>query len=70
MSYCQKYIMQAQYANCLQKTYYFWVELQYSVVFQQKKKAFMDQAFVWKDKYLEEQNAEENWLRRKTGLVR
>ena len=23
-----------------------------------------------KDKYLEEQNAEENWLRRKTGLVR
>ena len=39
MSYYQKYIMQAQYANCLQKTYYFWMELQYSVVFQQKKKA-------------------------------
>ena len=42
----QMYIMQAQYANCLQKTYYFWMELQYSEVFQQKKKALMDQAFV------------------------
>ena len=62
--------MQAQYANCLQKTYYFWMELQYSEVFSAEKESTYGSGLCVKDKYLEEQNAEENWLRRKTGLVR
>ena len=44
-----------------EKYFCLWMELQYSVVFQQKKKALMDQAFVWKT------NIWKNKMQRKIG---
>ena len=38
--------------------------------FSTEKESTYGSGLCVKDKYLEEQNAEENWLRRKTGLVR